>query len=407
MTYVFNIDSKHNFYIKTAISYGLEDAYGKTVGNGAKQGQVILTVDDTTPPVLFYVASDDQRVAGRIVIKKITENSEIDIEKDILGKKTYRSGNNIQFTNGLMVYFSGQVTPDIYKNKRYIVEGVGNEINLVDFDTLKNNVDAANNLDTDFDVEPFDKFPFDDFRNAPLTPEYVTINRASRDLNPWTRYNRWFHKDVITLSAAANGVDPIYPVDKRGKRPIIEFRPNIKLYNFGYKAMPNVHLIDNQTIFNKYFRPLLQSQTLGVGQNFEFEDEAGIRRYKNVNQQQFDFPSKEHSLTSQQVGTFQTSLEQSKYDLTNGINFQITFSFDYHKEWTLGYGNDRADKTTWLYANVGLTFEIDKVPVQVMARFIEGLEENPQTIVNAIAEILRKEEYTDASDIYSYGMILW
>jgi hypothetical protein len=26
-----------------------------------------------------------------------------------------------------------------------------------------------------------------------------------------------------------------------------------------------------------------------------------------------------------------------------------------------------------------------------MARFIEGLEENPQTIVNAIAEILRKE----------------
>ena len=247
MTYVFNVDSKHNFYIKTAISYGLEDAYDKTVGNGAKQGQVILTVDDTTPPVLFYVASDDQRVAGRIVIKKLTENSEIDIEKDILGKKTYRSGNNIQFTNGLMVYFSGQVTPDIYKNKRYIVEGVGTEINLVDFDTLKNNVDAANNLDTDFDVEPFDKFPFDDFRNAPLTPEYVTINRASRDLNPWTRYNRWFHKDVITVSAAANGVDPIYPVDKRGKRPIIEFRPNIKLYNFGYKAMPNVHLIDNQT----------------------------------------------------------------------------------------------------------------------------------------------------------------
>jgi hypothetical protein len=150
-------------------------------------------------------------------------------------------------------------------------------------------------------------------------------------------------------------------------------------------------LIDNQPIFNKYFRPLLQSQTLGVGQNFEFEDEFGIRRYKNVNQQQFDFPSKEHSLTSQQVGTFQTSLEQSKYSLTNGINFQITFSFDYHREGTLGYGNDRADKTTWLYANVGLTFEIDKVPVQVMARFIEGLEENPQTIVNAIAEILRKE----------------
>jgi hypothetical protein len=248
MTYVFNVDSTHNFYIKTAISYGREDIYDNAVNNGPKQGQVILTVDDTTPATLFYVASDDQRIAGRIVVKKLSENSEIDVEKDIIGKKSYRSGNDVQFTNGLMVYFSGKVTPESYRNKRYIVEGVGQSIVLVDFDTLKNDVDASNNLDTDFDVEPFDKFPFDDFRNAPITPEYVTINRASRDLNPWTRYNRWFHKDVITTAAAATGVPPIYPVDKRAKRPIIEFRPNIKLYNFGYSAMPNINLMDNATL---------------------------------------------------------------------------------------------------------------------------------------------------------------
>jgi len=248
MTYVFNVDSSHNFYIKTAISYGKEDTYDKALNNGPKQGQVILTVDDNTPSTLFYVASDDQRIAGRIIVKKLTENSEIDVEKDILGKTTYSSGNDVQFTNGLMVYFSGQVTPEKYKNKRYIVEGVGEEIVLIDFDTLKNNVNASNNLDTDFDVEPFDKFPFDDFRNAPISPEYVTINRASRDLNPWTRYNRWFHKDVIAASATANGTDPVYPVDKRAKRPIIEFRPNIKLYNFGYSAMSNINLMDNSTL---------------------------------------------------------------------------------------------------------------------------------------------------------------
>ena len=248
MTYVFNVTSKHSFYIKTAISYGKEDQYEKVVNNGKMEGQVILTVDDTTPPVLFYVAGDDNRVVGRINVKKLVENTQLDVEKDILGKKTYRSGNNVEFTNGLMVYFTESVIPASYRNRRFLVQGVGRKIVLVDFDSLQNNVSAANNLDTDFDVEPFDKFPFDDFSNAPITPEYITINRASVDLNPWTRYNRWFHKDVITTAAKANGVDPVYPVDKRAQRPIIEFDANIKLYNFGLKAMPNVHLIDNTTL---------------------------------------------------------------------------------------------------------------------------------------------------------------
>lgn len=152
-------------------------------------------------------------------------------------------------------------------------------------------------------------------------------------------------------------------------------------------------LIDNQSVFNKYFRPLLQSQTLGVAQNFEVKDEAGIERYKNVNQQQFDFPSKEHSLTSQKVGTFSTSLEKSKYDLTNGINFRIDFIFDYYREGedTLGYGYDRSDKSTWLYATIKIQFDVDIVPVQLISRFIEGLEQNPQTFTNAISELLRKQ----------------
>ena len=35
--------------------------------------------------------------------------------------------------------------------------------------------------------------------------------------------------------------------------------------------------------------------------------------------------------------------------------------------------------------------DVDKVQVQLISRFIEGLEQNPQTFTNAISEILRKE----------------
>ena len=146
-----------------------------------------------------------------------------------------------------------------------------------------------------------------------------------------------------------------------------------------------------EPIFNKYFRPLLQSQTLGVAQTFEVEDEAGIKRYKDVNQQQFDFPFNKNSGTSRGLGTFNTSLEKGKYDLTNGITFKISFLFDRYKEGTLGYGYDQSDKTNWLYADTTIHFDIDRISVQQMARFIEGLEENPQTVANAISEILRKE----------------
>jgi len=248
MTYVFEVDSVHSFYVKTTISYGKDDQYTKVVNNGTKSGQVIVTVDESTPNTLYYVAGDDTRVVGKIVIKKLIENAVLDVEADILGKKTFRSGNAIEFTNGLMVTFADNVTPESYRNKRFVVEGVGSKITLVAFDSLLNAIAKQNLLDVNFDAEPFDQFPFDDFANAPITPEYITINRASRDLNPWTRYNRWVHKGVIEASAAANGVQPVFPQDKRASRPIIEFNANIKLYNFGHLPRLNIDLIDNFTV---------------------------------------------------------------------------------------------------------------------------------------------------------------
>lgn len=247
MTYVLNVTSVHNLWIKTALSYGQADQYVGVINNGSKDGQIIITVDDLTPDVLYYVAGDDTRVAGKIVVKSMLENTELNVETDLIGKKVYRSGNDVILSNGMVIYFPDSVFPESYARKRWIVEGVGTAITLVDFDSLQNNIDLSNNLDTNFDAQNFDEYPFDDFRNAPITPDYVTINRASLDRNPWSRYNRWFHAEIIEASAAANGVPAVYPQDKRARRPIIEFQPNIKLFNFGITAKTNVHLMDTVT----------------------------------------------------------------------------------------------------------------------------------------------------------------
>jgi len=83
-----------------------------------------------------------------------------------------------------------------------------------------------------------------DTNTSLTTPDYLMINRASRDLNPWSRRNRWFHKDVIATAAFYNGRQPVYNQDQRAVRPIIEFNPNLKLFNFGLRGLQPVDLFD-------------------------------------------------------------------------------------------------------------------------------------------------------------------
>ena len=127
----------------------------------------------------------------------------------------YTTVEGIALQNGMKIQFS--------TGPEYIVEGIGKGIQLVDYSLL---------LSSD----------------VTQTPEYVTINRASIDLNPWTRYNRWIYKDVIKISAEYNNQTPVYLADKKAVRPIIEFKPNLKLYNFGSFGIPSIDYIDTITI---------------------------------------------------------------------------------------------------------------------------------------------------------------
>jgi hypothetical protein len=248
-TYNFVVNSEYPFYIKTAPTLGLTDVYNINVtGNGSKNGVVSINITDSTPTTLYYTSDEVNFVQGKIIIKQVTEDSFIDVENEILGKKNYTSGSGLDLSNGMKIKFGGEVIPESYKDKEYFVEGVGAEIRLIEYSLLTGSEKLASQFDDDFDVYGFDNYPFDNFQQLPIVPEYLTINRASRDLNPWSRYNRWVHEDIIKISAEFNGFTAVLPANTRARRPIIEFSPDLQLFNFGNRGVRNIDLIDNETL---------------------------------------------------------------------------------------------------------------------------------------------------------------
>jgi hypothetical protein len=98
-----------------------------------------------------------------------------------------------------------------------------------------------------YDSTPYDVGNYDASLNQPLVPDYLTINRASDDLNAWTRSNRWFHVDVINASAEYNNTIAVLDNAFRARRPIIEFRAGTKLFDFGTQGKQPVDIIDFST----------------------------------------------------------------------------------------------------------------------------------------------------------------
>ena len=116
-----------------------------------------------TLDTLYYQDDNDPSFVGTI---KLVEpgTSTIDVENDILGRLSYTSPNHVSFTNGLVVRFDDSAVPASYANNAYIVEGVGKNIQLINVGnfTVAENYGQLSGLSE---------------------PDYITINRASRDRN--------------------------------------------------------------------------------------------------------------------------------------------------------------------------------------------------------------------------------
>ena len=252
-TYRFEIDAPGNpFSIKKLRTAGTLDRYTDGVsGTAVANGVITFTVPKDAPSVLFYVSENSVDTGGVFHVLDIEENTSIDIETDVIGKKTYTVPNGeaqtLSLSNGMKVEFGGQVIPEKYASGYWYVEGVGSAIKLVSEKDLEIRSTYSVDQAVLFDDVPFDQLPFSETGTYPVGKDYITINRSSPDGNPWSRYNRWFHIDVIETSAAVNGAEINIDQNARATRPIIEFDSGIKLYNYGHRAKKSVDVIDTFT----------------------------------------------------------------------------------------------------------------------------------------------------------------
>lgn len=184
-------------------------------------GRITVTLDGTTPDILFYVSSGDARHVGIIYVKDV-ENNQLDVDADIIGKTDFYLSNGSKISNGMKVRFGDRVVPEHYRCKEYIINGVGNKIKL---------------------------FPVNDFCTKCTSdiPDYITIEQTSSDGNSWSRNNRWYHRSVIEQAYSINNEYPVFDNAIRAVRPIIEFSENLRLYNHGTERKATVDLVDDYT----------------------------------------------------------------------------------------------------------------------------------------------------------------
>jgi hypothetical protein len=185
-------------------------------------------IDPITAPLdtLYYQDDLDSGFFG--IIRLVNPGTEtINVDADIVGAENYTSPNQVVLTNGMHIKFDNTATPAKYANNNYIVEGVGTAIKLINI----GNFSVPEQYAVDSKL---------------ITLDYITINRASKDLNAWSRSNRWFHISTVE-DAAKYREDPALldlSLVQRGKRPIIEFDPNIYLFDYGRTAKSPVDIID-------------------------------------------------------------------------------------------------------------------------------------------------------------------
>ena len=230
---------------KIEIEYGTVSASRQYYRNAEGYWELIppLTAVKNT---LYYQDGTDETKFG--VIKLVDETTEdlLFVDDDIVGKATYESPNGVVFSNGMKVQFRGGTEPSTYQDREYYIEGVGSAIQLLPVTEFKTPESSIDSETQPFDLFGFDSTPYDESLNAPTKLDYFTINKASPDRNSWSRSNRWTHVDVINKTAEYNKTTALLDQDKRAKRPILEFKAGLRLFDYGTRSIGAVDIIDER-----------------------------------------------------------------------------------------------------------------------------------------------------------------
>ena len=201
---------------------------------------LITALQDT----FYYQDGNDANLVGIIKLVNVGETFIINILEDIINLGSYTSPNGVKFTNGLKIAFNEFVFPEKFQNKEFYVEGVGDSITLTEANTLVTPETYVVNALEPYDSVGFDTTGYEGGADSPTVKDYITINLASVDKNPWSRSNRWFHVDVLQQTADLVETELVLETDLRANRPIIEFNANLKLFDFGLVAINPINLQD-------------------------------------------------------------------------------------------------------------------------------------------------------------------
>lgn len=232
LTVLRDVDNLSKLGVDFGDEFGGTSIYKTAEGIYLKIPQITANLD-----TLYYQDVTNPDYFGIINIIDVPDSPPINVNT-ILASANYTSPNGVTFTNGLKVQFRGDTIPSSYETGQYYVEGVGTQIQLLptgNFVTPESYTETSDEQN-DSTAEPY----------QPDAQDYITINRASPDRNAWTRSNRWFHEDVVYATAEYNKTVPVLDNNKRGSRPIIEFRSGLRLYNFGTQAIEPVNIIDTK-----------------------------------------------------------------------------------------------------------------------------------------------------------------
>ena len=236
------------FTIRTERSLDTDTIYETGISNdNIEEGVLTFTVPFNAPTRLYYQNSNNINSGGIIRIAEVDEATEIDVSTEIIGKAKYTTSKGVELLNGMKLNFIGTVEPIQYATGNWIVEGVGDSINLVNTDDLVISLSYATDVPIEFDAENFDSLPFGNAASYSATKDYIVSNRNSPDKNAWSRNNKWYHKSVIEKSEEINGQSATVNQAQRAKRPIIEFNSGLKLFNFGTEKKNDIDLIDTVT----------------------------------------------------------------------------------------------------------------------------------------------------------------
>ncbi|MNR87705.1 hypothetical protein D3C72_186040 [compost metagenome] len=173
--------------------------------------QVSVTVDGIDVPFAFNAAAKQVTLTpppAKDTIVKVF--SAVSSTQEIKGKTTFAFENDVKLEANLRIVIKNDKEQSLI-GRIYIVEGVGEEIVLIE----------------------------DNTPDLGLKKDHIVIQRGASDGNPWSTGNRWFHKSLV-LNFSKESLK-----NAQARRPIIEFVRNIQLFNYGSTKRKAVHLVSH------------------------------------------------------------------------------------------------------------------------------------------------------------------